>query len=135
MSPKRLPTKPADKAWAAGRRRVAETYADVARLLKDEDGLEINACIGIAVIAGIAAGDAISAAAIGERCSGQDHAAAAELLKRVDDECGKRLSNLVALKPQAHYGNKLLTARDRTGALRDMDYLVNQAHERTGGTA
>jgi hypothetical protein len=88
VSPKKLTTKPADKAWATGRRRVAEKYYEVADMLERDDGLAINVCVGLCVLAGIAAGDAICAAATGERYSGPDPMAAAELLERVDRECG-----------------------------------------------
>ena len=87
--------------------------------------------IGLAVLAGIAAGDAICIAATGERYAGQDHAAAAELLERVDAAAGKRLRQLVGLKPGSHYGEDLLAEADRKTALRRADALVKEARTRT----
>lgn len=60
MSPSKLSTRPADKGWGRGRARVAEKYLEVAGVVDDEDGAAINVCVGLAVLAGIAAGDAIS---------------------------------------------------------------------------
>jgi hypothetical protein len=93
-----------------GRRQVAEKYLDVANLIDSEDGAAINVCVGVAVLAGIAAADAICAAALGERYSGQDHEAAAEVLARVDPILGKYPRDLLTLKTTSHYGFGLLSA-------------------------
>lgn len=131
MSPKKLPTRGAGRAEAAGRRRVAEKYLEVAEIAAQEDGAAINVTVGIAVLAGIAAGDAICIASTGERYSGPDHAAAAELLGRVDKVLGDQLRDLVGLKPGSHYGESLLSARSRTRALRAANALVAAARDRT----
>ena len=131
MSPKKLPTRLADKATAKARLRVSAKYLEAAQLMAiDDDPYAINVCVGTAVLAGIAAGDAICIASMGERYSGQDHAAAAELLERVDAAMGKRLRRLVALKPGSHYGDKLLSARARGTALADAEALMGNAHQR-----
>ncbi|MCR6491126.1 hypothetical protein [Cellulomonas sp. P24] len=131
MTPKKLRTREAGRGEARSRRLVAEKYLEVADLASGEDGATINVTVGIAVLAGIAAGDAICMTATGEYYSGPDHAAAAELLARIDAELGKRLSELVALKPAAHYGYKILDGNDRTRALRHATALVTQARART----
>jgi hypothetical protein len=131
MSPSKLTTRPADRAWARGRARVAEKYLEVAGVVDDEDGAAINVCVGLAVLAGIAAGDAVCAAALGERYSGSDHAAAATLLKRVDADLASKLKTLVDLKPGAHYGTSLLSDRQRKSALRAAAELVDAAISRT----
>lgn len=87
--------------------------------------------VGLAVLAGIAAADAICIAATGERYSGQDHTAAADLLGRVDRNLGRRLRDLVDLKPASHHGENLVTVRDRTKALRAAQALVDNAADRT----
>lgn len=127
MSPKRLTTRPADQGQSRARRKIAQKYLEVADLVADEDGAAINVCVGLAVLAGIAASDAICGAATGERSAGQDHAAAAELLQRVDSALGARLRQLVALKPSSHYGERLLSAEDRAAALRSARLLVDAA--------
>jgi len=100
-------------------------------LVATEDGAAINVTVGLAVLAGIAASDSICAAATAERYSGDDHAGAAELLGRVNQELGRRLRELVDLKPASHYGEKLLTTRDRARALRAARALVDDATSRT----
>ena len=130
MSPKKLQTKRTKPAEGRGRRLVAEKYLEVADLIDSEDGTALNVCVGIAVLAGIAASDAICAAALGERYSGEDHDAAAELLSRVDPKLGKALHDLVALKGESHYGAALLTAEDRKKALRCASTLVAEARLR-----
>lgn len=130
MSPKRLQSRKTHPGEGRGRRVIAQKYVEVANLIDSEDGTAINVCVGVAVLAGIAASDAICAAALGERYSGDDHDAAADLLGRVDPKLGKYLRDLVALKGQSHYGSTLLTTRDRRKALRCAAALVDEAHLR-----
>lgn len=131
VTPGRVTTRPADRGWARARLRVAEKYLEVATVVDGEDGEAVNVCVGLSVLAGIAAGDAICAAALGERCSGSDHAAAATLLGRVDGRLGSRLRSLTDLKPGAHYGTTLLSDGQRKTALRAAAALVDAARERT----
>lgn len=131
MTPKKLQTRSGTPAEARTRRLVAEKFLEVADLAADEDGAAINVSVGLAVLAGIAAGDAICLAATGERYSGPDHAAAADLLKRSDTELGKRLAELVSLKPASHYGSKILTPDDRKRSIRHATALVEDARRRT----
>lgn len=131
MSPKKLTTRRADLGEGRGRRRIAEKYLQVAELIETEDGTAVNVCVGVAVLAGIAAADAICIAAIGERYAGPDHAAAADLLSQVDPATGKRLRELIDLKPGSHFGFSLLTAADRTKALRAAKALTEEAARRT----
>lgn len=129
MSPKDLPTRPADRAHARSRLRISRKYLEVAEIAATEDGEAINVAVGLAVLAGIAASDAICIRGIGVRYSGSDHAAAADLLARIDAALGERLRVLVALKPSSHYGDDLLTTRDRVRALRAAHILIDAAQE------
>ncbi len=131
MTPKKLSTREADMGWARQRGSVGARYLELAELVAQEDGTEINVCVGNLVLAGIAAGDAICAAALGERYSGTDHDAAADLLQRVDRDLGTRLRTLVSLKPGAHYGNALLSRGQRDAALKAARELVAAARART----
>ncbi|MBM0123448.1 hypothetical protein [Pimelobacter simplex] len=131
MSPKKLATKPADLPWGRARRIVAQKYREIAEVAEVEDGAAINVCVGLCVLAGIAASDAICAAAAGERYSGTDHSAAADLLARHDAEAAKHLRTLIALKPAAHYGKNLLKESDRRAAMRASAALVEEATRRT----
>jgi hypothetical protein len=130
MSPKKLVTRRADPGQARARLRIAQKYLEVAELVATEDGAAVNVCVGLAVLAGISAGDAVCIVATGERYSGQDHMSAAELLERVDAGLGKRLRLLVGLKPGSHYGEQLLGIDDRKTALRAAQALVRAATER-----
>lgn len=131
MTPKKLQTRPGDAGQARARRLMAAKYLEVADLVATEDGPAVNVSVGLAVLAGIAAGDAICLSGTGERYAGTDHAAAADLLARVDTEMGRRLRRLVALKPASHYGERLLDVRDRVAAVRDARELVAEAIRRT----
>lgn len=131
MNPKKHRTSSGDWVAARFRRQVAEKYLEVADLIAAEDGASVNVCVGTAILAGIAAGDAVCLAAIGERYAGPDHAAAAIFLSAVDQELGKRLRSLVQLKAAAHYGDHLLSTDDRTKALRQANALVHAAQQRT----
>jgi hypothetical protein len=110
--------------------RVAATYLEVAELIDVEDGAAVNVCVGVAVLAGIAAGDAICAASLGTRHAGADHRSAADLLRRVDGALARQLTELVEVEARSHYGAKLLTPRDRARALRCARALVTAAKRR-----
>lgn len=130
MSPKKLPTRRSSRAEAISRCRIAQKYFAVADLAATEDGEAINVAVGLAVLAGIAAADAITSLAIGERYSGKDHSTAADLLGRVDSGLGAQLRDLVDLEPHSHYGDSLLSTRDRARALRAARILVEAAQQR-----
>jgi hypothetical protein len=130
VSPKKVQTRRAQPGEGRGRRQVAEKYLEVASLIDSEDGTAINVCVGVAVLAGIAAADAICAAALGERYSGPDHEAAVDVLSRVDSKLGKQLRDLVTLKTTSHYGFGLLTPSQRKSALRSATALVANARLR-----
>jgi hypothetical protein len=130
MSPKKVQTRRVQSGEGRGRRQVAEKYLEVASLIDSEDGAAINVCVGVAVLAGIAAADAICAAALGERYSGPDHEVAVEVLSRVDAKLGKQLRDLVTMKTTSHYGFGLLTASQRKAALRCATALVADARLR-----
>lgn len=133
MTPRRLNTRSADRAEARGRLRVGRKYLEVADLLADEAGEAINVCVGVAVLAGIAAADVICAVALGERYGGPDHQAAVTLLSRVDQSLGKRLARLIGLKSESQYGAGLLSAHDRSIALREAASLIEEAESRFVG--
>lgn len=133
MTPKKIPTRASDRAEARARLRIGKKYLDVADLLAQEDGESINVCVGVAVLAGIAAADAICTVALGERYSGPDHKAAITLLARVDQSLSKRLSRLITLKSDSQYGAGLLNSHDRGIALREAATLIDEAERRLVG--
>jgi hypothetical protein len=91
------------------RLRSAEAYLEVAELVLEEKGrVEMpGVAAGLAVLAGIAASDAICALRLSQIHRGEDHRAAAALLEQATPD-GKKLASmflrLVDVKDEAHYG-------------------------------
>jgi hypothetical protein len=122
MSPAKLTARPADHAGARGRRQVGEKYLEGAGVVDTEDGTAINVC----------------GAGLGrDRCRRRDLPRGARgalsrarprgrrrLLGRVDPKLGGRLKSLIDLKPGAHYGNALLSPRQRDTAMKAATELV-----------
>lgn len=128
MSPKPAKTTPATRADAVKRLDVAVHYAELAHFKAgDESSAARNAAAGNAVLAGIAAGDAICIVRLGCRSSSSDHGDAAILLKQVDSNLAKSLSVLVGDKPTAHYGHAFIGVGALKSCLRAMDALLDAA--------
>lgn len=135
MTPKNQKTRSGGRGEARNHRDIAAKYLEVGELAATEEGPAANnVVVGICVLAGIAAGDALCLTSTGERYAGQDHAEAATFLSRTDQERGKDLLTLVRLKPLAHYGSGFVSDNDRTRALRAARTLVQAATERTTGS-
>jgi len=112
----------------------AELYLDVARLvIADETGSEATVATGNAVLAGIAAADAICCAAIGKRYRGAEHREAAGFLERVtgDRKLGQALRDLADYKDGAHYGLSNVRTQRAKAATRRAETLVRAARDRT----
>ena len=112
----------------------AGLYLEVARLvLADETGSEATVATGNAVLAGIAAADAICCAATGKRYRGADHREAADYLERVtgDRTLGQALRDLADYKDGAHYGLSNVKTQRAKAAVRRAETLVNAALERS----
>jgi hypothetical protein len=69
-------------------------------------------------------------AALGERYSGQDHAAAVQVLKRVNAELARKLRVLTDMTGGSHYGGTLLSTSDRDRAIKAAQDPVNSAKDR-----
>lgn len=135
MTPKVPRTQSGGAGEARNRRVIAAKYLEVGEVAATEEGPAANnVVVGICVLAGIAAGDALCLAATGERYAGQDHAEATTFLSRVDRARGAELATLVRLKPLAHYGTGFVSEADRTRALRAARALVQAATYRTIGS-
>lgn len=121
------------RADGRARLRTARMYLTAAELIIDEAADEAaTAATGNAVLAGIAAADAICAVASGERYRGPDHRAAADHLERVtgDKALGRTLRELVDLKDAGHYGVSNVSRTNATKALRRAARLVDAATAR-----
>lgn len=123
-------------AEARGRLRTARAYLEVADLvLGDTDRDEYpNVAAGLAVLAGIAAADAICCARLRVLHRGENHRDAADLLRRATPdgaELATTLSRLLDLKDAAHNGVPVVAARKARDAHRWAKRLVERAAEET----
>lgn len=128
--PRRVRT---DRVAAGGRLRVARAYLEAAELAASEERNEFaNVAVGTAVLAGIAASDAICGFRLGQRHRGEDHQGAAGLLEEATPDgaaLAQQLTRLLALKDTGHYGVTLISASDASRALRWAGRLVERAAE------
>lgn len=111
----------------------AQLYLDVARLvIADEMGSEATVATGNAVLAGIAAADAICCVSVGKRYRGADHREAADYLERVtgDRKLGQALRDLADYKDAAHYGLSNVKTQRAKAAIRRVEVLVRAARDR-----
>jgi hypothetical protein len=94
---------------------------------------DTNTAVSNAVMAGIAAADAITGLALGERSRSQSHAAAVDLLARVAPDgrtLARDLQRLLTIKDDAQYSDRMLKPAQATTAIRQATTLVNAAAER-----
>ncbi len=127
----------------------ARTYLEVARLIRSDpdkpEDLNFNhVAAGNAVLAAIAASDALCCWLLGERSRGQDHRQAVGLLEQVrfgdggDEDQARRarelaraLSTALDLKDDSHYGILMIGAPELRRVIRAAETLVSAATEVT----
>jgi hypothetical protein len=129
-------TRPCGSADARARLRQARLYLEVATLVaSDEPGEHATVATANAVLAGIAAADAMCCAIAGERFRGDDHRRAAEYLGQItgDTACAGALRDLIDLKDASHYGVRNVQVRNATRAVRKATQLVDAAAARVRG--
>jgi hypothetical protein len=135
LSPRRYGhTQACNSRHARTRLNQATAFLEVAELVgTQEDELATpGVAAALAVLAGIAASDAVCCARLGERSRGQDHGQAVQLLERVDTTgraMAQDLRRLLAIKDDAHYGLLHVSSRRATAALRQARRLVESADE------
>jgi|SRR5882757_3043286 len=116
------------------RLRSAEAYLDVAELVLDErDRVEMpGVAAGLAVLSGIAASDAICAVRLRQIHRGEDHRAAAALIKDATPD-GRKLAStflrLIDIKDEAHYGLLIVPVQKARNSVRWANHLVTRARE------
>lgn len=119
------------QAEAEQRIRVARVYLDLAEVALSSDQDEArNAAAGNAVLAAVAASDALCCFSLGRRPRGQDHRVAAELLEKVTpngQQMAKHLTAALAVKDSAHYGITFISQAKVKSALRSASRLVDAA--------
>lgn len=127
-------TKAVTRADGRTRLRTAQAYLEVADLvLAEQKRSEMpGVAAALAVLAGIAASDAICAARLGQIHRGDDHRAAADLLRQATPD-GRSLaatfSRLIDLKDQAHYGITVVPAATARRAAQWAAKLTIRARE------
>ena len=124
------------KADAAARVEHAVVYLNVAELaLSDQSGPESTVATGNAVLAGIAASDAICCALAGSHLRGGDHRKAAKFLREVtgNADLSKALRDLIDFKDQAHYVVDNVKAERAKAAIRRARTLVEAAQRAVRG--
>jgi hypothetical protein len=136
VSPKKHKTRAGDAALAAARYTVARNYLELAELkASDELAFAHNAAAGNAVLASIAASDAICCIRIHRYSVGDDHTAAVDLLREAKPE-GPRAANdlarVLAVKDQVHYSGDPLAPSRMQSVLRSTRRLVGLAEELLG---
>lgn len=120
------------KADIAGRARHARGFMAAAALVQEfEDevgaGTTENVVASLAVLAGIAASDAICGQALGKRSSGEAHQEAVALLKTATTNgptYAKDLNRLLSLKANAQYSSNMLTRSSSDEAVKWSERLV-----------
>lgn len=127
-------TSPAGLPEARSRLRSAKAYLEIADLVLDEhDQMEfLNVAAGLAVLAGIAASDAICSRRLGLIHRGDDHRAAAELLRQATpdgDKLAATFLRLIDVKDAAHYGVVVVAAGRARDTVRWAMRLVERAEQ------
>ena len=126
-------TRPATPEDARVRFRAAGAYLDVADLVLDDDRAEMpGVAAALAVLAGIAASDAICARRLREIHRGDNHRDAADLLQTATPD-GRRLAmtflRLVDVKDEAHYGLVVVAPRKARDTVRWARQLLDRARD------
>lgn len=109
----------------------AHSFFDTARLAEDfsaELGEQpaANVCASLAVLAGIAAADAICGKALGIRSNSSNHADAVAMVRRAygGDSASGHLRALIAIKSSAAYEPRMVTAAKSSEAIQHAERLV-----------
>jgi hypothetical protein len=118
---------------ARQRLRYATAYLEIAELVLGDDRAEMpGVAAGLAVLAGIAASDAICARRLGEIHRGESHREAGRLLRDATPD-GKALAGtllkLLDIKDEAHYGLIIVPVRKAKDAVRWARVLTTRASE------
>ncbi len=125
-------TRPCDRNDARKRHATARAYFDVGDLIADEElqSEMLTVAVGVFVLAGIAASDAICCARLLKHARGQDHRQGSTVLASATPDgrdLAKKLDKLLALKDTAHYSTNIITTSDAANARRWARDLVDRA--------
>jgi hypothetical protein len=117
--------KPCDAQQARQRLVDARQFLEAAELLDAPD--VVATC---AIHAAIAAADAITCHALGERSSDGNHVSAVDLLRQVDSKLSTSLKRALDRKTQAGYETTDISAADAASCVKWAEQLVASAEAR-----
>jgi hypothetical protein len=133
MTPTGVRSSPCGAEEARRRLAQSEAYLVAADLAAGEAGAAWAAVsAGNAVLAGIAASDAICCLRMGKRPRGEDHREGLALLARATPDgssLAQTLERLLGAKDQSHYGVELLSLNRARSAVRQARRLLMRATE------
>jgi hypothetical protein len=112
------------------RREQARAFLEVAKVVLTEDRREAHVAAALAVLAGIAAADAICGLSLRKWSRGPDHKQAVALLSDValrDSTLPSKLSRLLAAKDAAHYSPALIAVATARAMVRQADAMLTEA--------
>jgi hypothetical protein len=116
---------------AARKARLARAYLDLAeQAATGDDDVARNVAAGNAVLAAIAASDALTCLRLGRHSRGQDHQEAAALLRTVRPDgsrLARDLTTALTVRDAAHYGTVFVSAAMLKSTLRAATRLVDAA--------
>lgn len=122
---------PCGPTEATRKARLARAYLDLAEQATSRDSDEArNVAAGNAVLAAIAASDALTCLRLGRHSRGQGHQEATELLRMIRPDgsrLAKDLSTALGVKDAAHYGSVFVSATTLKSTLRAATRLVDAA--------
>ena len=123
-------TRSCDPGVRLERLRKAEEFSrvggDALDLAEDESDVS-SAAATMFIHAGIAAGDVICCARLGELAQGEDHRQAIELLRQADAASAPHLAVLLSLKTKAAYSHVRLSPAELVRARRAAEHLLATA--------
>jgi hypothetical protein len=100
---------------------------DIVEAFVEQEGDLADACVTLAVHAGIAFSDVICCARLGRHPIGDDHSEAIALLKTADEVAAKHLATLLGMKTLAAYSQHGITRDSLAKAKRAMNHLYTAA--------
>ncbi|MFN2538881.1 MAG: hypothetical protein ABR549_12165 [Mycobacteriales bacterium] len=120
-------------AEAKTRLQDAREFLELASLKADDNSRAAQkAAAANAVLAGIAAADAICCVRLGRRSSSSNHDDAVRLLAEVDGALARHLAVLIEIKTPSQYGTSLLNKDKVIRAMRAASELVSAAERIVG---
>lgn len=122
-----------DRAGARARLKEARIYLSAAELLDSGGSAESKVAGSNAILAGIAAADAICGLVLGERSASDDHAEAIGLLKRATHPSTKAATSLTRLltrKTPVQYGVDAISSTDAANLIRWARDVLQEAEAR-----